>query len=74
MTFGISEKFENIIYRDAITYIVTIKGTDTQDGRDKLGTIIESSKVTVVSDKAPTVTARVFAKKTDENSEIGQAI
>jgi len=58
----------------ANSFIVTIKGTETQEVRDKLGTIIESSKVTIVSDKAPTVTARVFAKKTDENSELGQAI
>ena len=42
--------------------------------RDKLGSVIQSSKVTIVNDKMPTVVARVFSKSAGNEGELGHAI
>ena len=58
----------------ANSYVVSINGTEASAVRDGLGTVIQSAKVTIVTDKAPTVVARVFPKKAGADGEIGQAI
>ena len=42
--------------------------------RESLGSVIQSAKVTIVTDKAPIVVARVFPKKAGTDGELGQAI
>ena len=42
--------------------------------REKLGSVIQSSKVTIVNDKPPTVVARVFPKSASNEGELGHAI
>jgi len=56
------------------SFLVTIKGAEASAVREKLGTIVQAAKTTVVTDKAPDVTVRVFPKSKDTNSELGQAI
>ena len=56
------------------SFLVTIKGVEASAVREKLGTIVQAAKTTVVTDKAPDVTVRVFPKSKDTNSELGQAI
>ena len=58
----------------ANSYVVSINGTEASAVRDKLGSVIQSAKVTIVNDKAPTVVARVFPKKAGADGELGQAI
>ena len=42
--------------------------------REKLGSVIQSAKVTILNDKPPTVVARVFPKSASSDGELGQAI
>jgi ABC-2 type transport system ATP-binding protein len=58
----------------ANSYIVSISGTEAAAVRDKLNSVIQSSKVTIVNDKPPTVVARVFPKNASSDGELGQAI
>ena len=58
----------------ADSYVVSISGTEAAAVRDKLGSVIQAAKVTIVNDKAPTVVARVFPKKAGTDGELGQAI
>ena len=58
----------------ANSYVVSINGTEASAVRDMLGSVIQSAKVTIVTDKAPTVVARVFPKKAGADGELGQAI
>ncbi|SVA91993.1 uncharacterized protein METZ01_LOCUS144847 [marine metagenome] len=58
----------------ANSYIVTVSGTEAAAVRDKLSSLIQSSKVTIVNDKPPTVVARVFPKSAESEGELGRAI
>ena len=58
----------------ANSYVVSLNGTEASAVRDKLGSVIQSSKVTIVNDKPPTVVARVFPKSAGSEVELGQAI
>ena len=56
------------------SFLVTVKGAEASAVREKLGTIVQAAKTTVVTDNAPDVTVRVFPKSKDTNGELGQAI
>ena len=58
----------------ANTYLVSINGTEAATVREKLGSVIESAKVTIVNDKPPAVLARVFPKDAGSDGALGQAI
>tara|TARA_Y100001960_G_scaffold296239_1_gene341508 strand:- start:196 stop:687 length:492 start_codon:yes stop_codon:yes gene_type:complete len=58
----------------ANSYLVNIFETDANTVRDQLGTLIQASKVTLVNDKAPNITARVFPKSGGADGELGRAI
>ena len=58
----------------ADSYVVCVSGAEAGVVRDKLGTIVQAAKVTLVNDKAPNIVARVFPKKGGANGELGQAI
>ena len=53
---------------------MSVSGTEAALVRDKLGSVVQSSKVTIVNDKPPIVVARVFPKSTDGEGELGRAI
>ncbi len=58
----------------ANSYLVNIFETDANTVRDQLGTLIQASKVTLVNDKAPNITARIFPKSGGADGELGRAI
>ena len=58
----------------ANSYVVSVSETDSNTVRDQLGTLIQAAKVTLVDDKAPNITARVFPKNELTDGELGQAI
>ena len=58
----------------ANSYVVSLNGTEASAVRDKLGSVIQSSKVTIVNDKPPTVVARVFPKSADDEVEVVHSI
>ncbi|MEC7883359.1 MAG: ATP-binding cassette domain-containing protein [Verrucomicrobiota bacterium] len=58
----------------ANSYLVNIFETDANTVRDQLGTLIQASKVTLINDKAPNITARVFPKSGGADGELGRAI
>ena len=58
----------------ANSYTVSVSGTEAALVRDKLGSVVQSSKVTIVNDKPPIVVARVFPKSADGEGELGRAI
>lgn len=56
------------------SYIVSLINSEAAAVRDKLNTIVQAAKVTVINDKAPIITVRVFPKSKDSNGELGRAI
>ena len=56
------------------SYVVSLNNSEAATVRDKLNTIVQAAKVTVINDKAPKITVRVFPKSKDSNGELGQAI
>ena len=56
------------------SYIVSLNNSEAAAVRDKLNTIVQAAKVTVINDKAPIITVRVFPKSKDSNGELGRAI
>jgi len=58
----------------ANSYLVSINNTAAATVREKLGSVIQAAKVTIVNDKPPTVLARVFPKDAGSDGALGQAI
>jgi ABC-2 type transport system ATP-binding protein len=58
----------------ANSFLVSVFETDANTVRDQLSNLIQTAKVTLVDDKAPDITARVFPKIEGSDIELGQAI